>query len=102
MFISHLGSDDLDSNVVRISDAKGKTPSLFAVIMCDGAMECALVFMLLLHSTSCMFSFCYAGAQFLACGSVASSVCVCAAMKKKIMVFEITKLKARYTKLKVQ
>ena len=65
-------------------------------------MESALVFMLLLHSTSSMFSFCYAGAQFLACGSVASSVCVCAAMKKKIMVFEITKLKARYTKLKVQ
>ena len=45
--------------------------------------------------------FSHAGAQFLACGPVASSVCVCAAMKKKIMVFEITKLKARYTKLKV-
>ena len=55
MFISQLGSDDMESNVVRITEAKGKTSNLFALIMCNGAMECALVFMLLLHSTSPMF-----------------------------------------------
>ena len=49
-----------------------------------------------------MLPFCHVGAQFLACGSVASSVCVCAVMKKTIIVFEITKLKVRYIKLKVQ
>ena len=52
MFISQLGSDDLESNVVRIPDAKGKTPSPIALIMCDGVVECALVCMLLLHSSS--------------------------------------------------
>ena len=45
---------------------------------------------------------CLSVIQFLDCGSIASSVCVCAAMKKKIMIVEITKLKAHYAKIEVQ
>jgi serine/threonine-protein kinase MRCK len=39
-------------------------------------------------------------AQFMACGTVASSRCVCIALKRKVIVYEITKLMARYTRLK--
>ena len=37
----------------------------------------------------------------MACGSVASSHCMCIALKRKVVVCEITKLMARYTRLKV-
>ena len=65
-------------------------------------MLCACCSCRLGYESSSIVPFCHGGVQFLACGSVASSVYVCAAMKKKIMVVEITKLKAHYTKLKVQ
>ena len=54
------------------------------------------------YQSSSIVPFYNAGARFLACGSVASSVYECAAVKRMIMVVEITKLKAHYMKLKVQ
>ena len=49
-----------------------------------------------------MHVFCHCvDAQFMACGTVASSRCVCIALKRKVIVYEITKLMARYTRLKV-